>query len=717
MKDFGADYQTLLNGHVLTRRLEVPFFSSVTGKAIVDSKSLGPFYWRQNLESRVLFHTATRVLLDQLSNNSVFLEIGPHSALAGPLRQIFKAGGMVNPPVYVPSLVRGKNATKSLLTTIGQMHLLNVPIRFEVVTPGEAVLTELPSYPWRHEQKYWDESRITREWRKRKFPKHELLGSRILEGNELEPTWRNILRLGDVSWIQDHMIIDDVVFPAAGYISMAGEAVQQLTEVHDFTLRHVTIKTALVLHNSKPTEMMTSLRRAQVTTDLDSDWYEVVISSYNGTSWTKHCVGQVTAGKVHQIESEHISPLPREVPASAWYSAMKRLGLNYGPAFQGLTDISAGPTCGTAVANLIDGYRSGAALYELHPTTIDMCLQLFTVGVAEGRTRRLQKLCVPTEIEELYIHRGVPEIRAKVTASSSMNGTIKGDAVAMAGSEIVVRLKGGKFSPLEDRAPSDFDDLMSGAQLEWKPDIDFMDADKLMRPRGSLRDDIVKLERLALLCTLETHHQLSGIKTQVEHLNKYQSWLAVQVNRAESGAYALIEEAPRLARLGQSERLDLIKTASEEVENGIGADIGKILLRILGHCKAIFAGQVNSIDVLLQEDGLDRLCGFLQDMWDCQKFFELLGHAKPNLRILEIGAGTGGTTAGALRDLVTGPSERMYSKYCYTDISAGFFNVVKEKFKDFQNIQYEVLDISKDPIEQGFEAESYDLILASNVRL
>lgn len=717
MKEVGADYHALLNGHVPTERIEVPFFSSVTGKAISDPKQLGPSYWRRNLESPVLFYSAVRACLGQLSQDNVFLEIGPHSALAGPLRQIFKAVEVSKPPLYVPSLVRGKQSTGSLLTTVGQMHLLAVPINFEKATPGKIVLTNLPVYPWRHETKYWNESRITREWRTRSFPKHEILGSRILEGNELEPTWRNILRLEDVPWIQDHKIIDDIVFPAAGYITMAGEAIRQLTGTDDFTLRHVMIKTALVLHDSKTTEMMTSLRQVRLTTALDSEWYEVVISSYNGTSWTKHCIGQVRAGREQSIQAENIGTLTREVPASAWYSAMKRLGLNYGPSFQGLTDISAGPNCRTSVASLSDQYRSGGALYQLHPTTIDLCLQLFTVSMAEGTTRRLQKLCVPTEIEELYIRQGIPKMRAKVIASSSMNGMIRGDAVAVAGNEIVLQLKGGKFSPLEDQVPTDVADPIAGAQLDWKPDIDFMHADELMRSRVSLKDDIVKLEKLALLCILETRHQLSHLETKADHLKKFQAWLDVQADRSESGTYALIEEAPRLARLGHDERLEAIEIASTEVGEGTGADIGKILLRILGQCKAIFAEQVDSIDILLQEDGLRFLYDFFQDMWDCQKFFELLGHAKPSLRILEIGAGTGGTTASVLGDLVTASGERMYSEYCYTDISPGFFIAAKERFKDFQNIHYAVLDISKDPIEQGFEAESYDLILASNVSL
>ena len=85
--------------------------------------------------------------------------------------------------------------------------------------------------------------------------------------------------------------------------------------------------------------------------------------------------------------------------------------------------------------------------------------------------------------------------------------------------------------------------------------------------------------------------------------------------------------------------------------------------------------------------------------------------------MLEIGAGTGGTTTNMLLGLRSEFGERLYSKYSYTDISSGFFVAAKERFKDYQNIEFSVLDISKDPLEQGFEEGSYDLILAANVTI
>ena len=716
MREIGAEYQSLLESRVIPMPATAPFFSTVTGNPMLNFRDMGPSYWRSNLESPVLFNSASSTILSEISQDKLFLEIGPHSALAGPLRQIFQATEVESPPVYVPTMLRGKNCTSSLLAAVGQLHLQGVPIKFDTITPGKVVLTNLPNYPWHHENKHWNESRVTREWRLRKFSHHELLGSRILEGNDLEPAWRNMLRLEDVPWIQDHKIIDDIVFPAAGYVTMAGEAIRQVTTTEDFTLRQVAIQTALVLQDSKAVEMMTSLRPLRLTNALDSVWYEFSISSFNETIWTKHCVGQVRPGSDQSMEPANMESFARSVSASSWYAAMKRLGLNYGPAFQGMKDITAGPGAGAAATSLTDRSASSESTYQLHPTTIDQCLQLFTVAMAEGTTRRLTNLCVPTNIENLYIRGRQPEIRAKAIASSSEKGSISGDVIAMADGQIVLQLQQGRFSPLEDQSPAEEANTMAGAQLQWKPDIEFVPVDKTMGPCNDFRDEICALERLTLLCILEIRHLLLSIETKVDHLRKFRTWIDHQAIRAESAAYDLVQDAGRLVQLSSEERLALIQATKKEMENRKGAEIGDVMLRILQHCGSMLAETIEPIAILVEQDGLNHIYRFMADMWDCRNFYQLLGHATPNMRVLEIGAGTGGTTAGVLKDLKTKSDERMYSEYSYTDISAAFFVAAKERFKEYQNIHYAVLDISKDPIDQGFEEGSYDLIIASNVR-
>lgn len=90
------------------------------------------------------------------------------------------------------------------------------------------VIPELPAYPFDHSQIHWREGRLSRNLRFRETPRHDLLGTRNLYWNRQIAQWRNILRLAEVPWLQDHTIGGQIVFPAAGMLVMAMEALNQI---------------------------------------------------------------------------------------------------------------------------------------------------------------------------------------------------------------------------------------------------------------------------------------------------------------------------------------------------------------------------------------------------------------------------------------------------------------------------------------------------------
>lgn len=84
--------------------------------------------------------------------------------------------------------------------------------------------------------------------------------------------------------------------------------------------------------------------------------------------------------------------------------------------------------------------------------------------------------------------------------------------------------------------------------------------------------------------------------------------------------------------------------------------------------------------------------------------------ANVNLRILEIGGGTGMATAELLPLLPT-----QQTHYTFTDVGGLFLSEAQRKFKTYPFVEYRTLNIEQSPTEQGFDRHSVDVIVAVNV--
>lgn len=716
MADIGPIYEQYLQDVITAETPKINFFSSVTGNLLAD-QNLGSRYWRQNLESQVRFFPAIKAAINVGGSNHLFLEVGPHSALAGPLRQIFQSSSSKARLSYCPSLARGKNAQESILEMCGQLFLQAIPLDFQVLTPNAQTLTTLPNYPWRHDASHWVESRTVREWRHRKYPPHELLGSRILENNDFEPTWRNILHLKNAIWLQDHKVYDDVVFPCAGYIAMVGEAIRQINGDFSISIRNLRVKSALVLQD-KPVELMTSLRRSRLIKGTISDWYEFSIVSYNGSVWTDHCHGEVRHATDDTIGGQpvpHPSDLPRKIPTP--YDSFESIGLYYGPYFQGLESLSTMPGQRTSVASLKPAVVTSSP-YAIHPTTLDQCLQLLGMASCEGLSRHLKHIPLPAGIDSLDIRTttsgGVLRARA-IAHHVSSQGDIEGDVVVIQDSRTVLSVAGIHLSSFNDEPEATLVDTNTAARLSWRPHAEFVPLNSLMAPHKKDPNDIRAIEEYGLLCTVEIQARIKNTKDSAWHFAKFRRWIDNHVEEGLRGENKILSNSKDLLALTHEDRLARISELQAVLKSSQFIHVAELITRLLNNCVAIFDGSKEVLELYFIDEALTKLYSLTGDRIDSSEFFVTMGHTYPTLKILEIGAGTGGTTIVALQALTSINNEPIYSQYTFTDISSGFFSAAKERFKDFHGLEYKTLDISKDPADQGFELGTYDLIIASNV--
>ncbi|KAJ9252219.1 hypothetical protein DTO207G8_4834 [Paecilomyces variotii] len=705
MEEIGSDYQALIGEQVVGKPPSKLFFSSVSGRILGAEDTIGPRYWQDNLESPVRFREAvTAILKHEVGQNAVFLEVGPHGALAGPLRQILSQARSSAP--YISTMARNQDCTASFLSAIGGLHSLNVNIDLEALFPSGICLPDLPRYPWNHEGSYWYESRLSKEWRNRKAPHHDLLGVRVAESSDTEPAWRNLLHVTNVPWIRDHKVGENIVYPFCGYIALAGEAIRQLTNVDGgFSIRNIIVSTALVLSEGKPTEIMTNFRPHRLTNSLNSSWWEFSVSAYNGRNWTKHCSGEVCALPSTPEDAVEPEPLPRKINIRKWYEKMIKGGLNLGQSFQTLETIATSTSEQQALGNIANGRQGDEGNYFIHPTALDGTLQILGAAAVNGYARKT-KTWLPTSIDKVTIHRCSSDMLISSSAKLSSNFSVVGDSRCIAAGKAVVEATGIRMSLADGAGSADSNDDHAASRCEWKPDIDFLDVNDLIHIPSGHSEQSRLLEELGEICLLlsQRHFTETASHSTLPHLQKYIAWIRAQ-------STSIVTKLPStwtgLDTQAISTRIESIKAKLADTS---AAPVANAIHQICNNIDALLAGE--PLEGVLQEGDLARVYGFLGQL-ERGEFIRALGHSKPNLRILEIGTGKGVSLHGEIiAELTHANGDVLCSNYTLT---APGYVVSESQEKLFPNMVFASLDISRDPFDQGFEEVGFDLIVASNV--
>lgn len=683
------------------------FFSSVTRNIVEDNESLDSQYWATNLTSTVLFSsTVANIIRHQ--QNRVFLEIGPHSTLASPIRRICSKAN--SPCMYAPTMIRENNSAETLLSALGLLYQFDIAFDSKGLFPHGRILSDLPPYPWDHQASYWYESQASKDWRFRKHGHHSLLGLRIIETTDIEPCWRNVLYTEDEPWLRDHRIGNDVIFPFAGYCAMAGEAFRQVSGIESgYCLENVAARSAIIMDASAPNEIVTSLRSLPASGSFGSGSWSFTISSRSESSWVLNCEGLVRPRRTAQAEMPRTTACLRSLQPSKWYEAFADVGVTCGPRFQSLSSIISSTTANLAKARILGAEANPKTAFTMHPSAIDACLQLLMIARIQGLCRNLTSLAIPTLIEELEVSHSTSDMEATAWWPDE-DGAV--GVQCTADGNMVLRLSGLQVTSIDEKE----EDKSTGisARLEWRPDFDFVDHRTLFVPPPLNIEKTVLQEELTFLCIIDTAQSLENLHSKKPHFNKFQRWLSKEISKAQLDTHLMLQFPQSTLLASHEARVAMINEKYREILTISEKDtIAEGTLRIWRNIENLFNARDETIDILMKDNFLTEL--YSNHSFDHSRFIDLLSHKKPNLRILEVGAGTGGTTQTFLQDLVDLDGNPMYSLYTFSDISAGFFPRAKERFAFAPNMDYKTFDVSRSPLEQGFEVQSYDLILAANV--
>ncbi|KAL8303319.1 hypothetical protein RB600_006977 [Gaeumannomyces tritici] len=462
------------------------------------------------------------------------------------------------------------------------------------------------------------------------------------------------------------------------------------------------------------------------------------------------------------------------------YGMIEMIGIVFGPSFRTMRDVrqssrssikrsARDPASNTpssdAVASIrVMEQRPGArpnGHQVIHPATLDGILQTVFPSLAAGDKQTAMRTLVPSFLENMWIASDICQddpasLKAHTTARK--RGLREAECTVTVtthgGDSLLAELSGFRLTALSNGAGGGATSAMKGRDgnwrrlcynLAWAPDVDLLDLkqapdwffEPLATAEATARGESLGLEEeLEFLCfyyvtkALDYLDQGGTGPPAGGHLEKYVDWMRMHKRHvvslatggsAPTGPHAINAKSAWLRQVrDEAYVVEMMERVRETPE-------APILLRLGPELPAILAGLVDPLELMFRDDVLQRLYrdgfGAKGTYAAHERLIDALAYKKPGMRILEIGAGTGGTTVPLIETLSrhghgseSEDGTPRFEHYTFTDISPSFFEKAQEMFKDHSSrMSFKVLDIERDPIKQGFEAEGYDLIVAANV--
>lgn len=749
------------------------FDAEMTTELAVE-KGLDGQYWIDNMVRPVLFYPALKTTLSNSETAFNFaLEVGPHPALQGPVKECIQ--DITRQDIsYSGTLKRGADDVEAFADALGSLWANFGPNHvdlggFQKMSLSDvntkldpAFATTLPNYPWNHEVEYWVESRKSKLHTAGPGEFHDLLGLREPDDLAGEPRWRLTMSANDLKWLAGHTLQGQVVFPATGYICMVAEAALQIVKprglkVLSIDVLDLEIRKAIAVHHDFGVEVLLSL--SNVTPAYPDEMTETITAGFNIFSTPSrdsihmalHCCGSIrvsllpdlitdTAGQAGgsaKFDYTSIFPARRppvpgmgSVDVHRFYQTMREeIGLGWDGAFRGLTEINRKAGYSTVTARNPPFDESETKLL-FHPAMLDCALQGLNAAFAAPGDGSVDDLVAPTFIRRITM---IPELLAHhqddehmvIDCTSTVSTTNARDKIALTGDVEV-------YASVSDSKKSEITKLieMEGIMISPVSPPSAENDRQLFQESLMCLDSInAKVARGGLRFTLdEKATAFDAERVAFYYLRKLHLTTPPEVRTTLPGyRQTLLAEAERVYQRVKSGLHgfappswvdDTEESIAEVMSRHDPEAIDFILAKTVGEnlmVPEVLSGDVNILQFMVRNNMLERTytegVGYPILNSVATNLIAQLCQKYPRMNMLEIGAGTGGSTASIL-----GQIGESFRSYAYTDISSAFFERAAERFRSTAHkMVFKTLDITKDPSSQGFTPRSYDVVIAQNV--
>lgn len=723
--------------HLRPRAENIPFFCTVTGERCRGEDCVAS-YWARGIRQPVRFVDAVNSMAAH--GVDIWLELSAHPALAVSIQECLGAVGKKAPVV---SSARREREQESFVEAANDLHRLGVDLRFDAVTPSRRLL-KLPTYPW-NKARWWSESGEAQHARLAPGGRG-LLDARLMRSM---PTWTCRLDERHMAYLRDHRVEKHVVFPAAGFIELVLEAGRELFEGRPFAVEEFEIRKPLIIPENPEDVVM------ELTFDPIERSFNIQSRFESSPNWSVHAVGSLRSERVESgfdatLWADPSAEMDVECP-DASYQTMADLGLPYGQEFRAVRELFSRDGRSAGMVSLSEAAARRADDYALHPVIMDAALHVFSAG---GRTMEglEEKMKLPVRFSRILFLRS-PGPKARVCAEVSVNNEelIEGNislydesgcpcvfvegfrAVALSfgrkGSaggwrDLVYHLDWQRLSGAADRihSPAVSLPLLQRSAAEACREVMALRGEENLRQVMREEDDLAAAFVSAGLHEMGVSEgqtfgaaSLGVVPAQQRVFARLMESLVKRgaLDRSPDGWVAKQNLASSAACAEEKLRRFLESRPEHYPQALLCASTGR-------NFGAIMRGLKDPVQVLFTGAGSDLLEHFYSDGIFSAPWLAAMSQALASaaaalpegrgLRILEVGAGTGGLASYVLPRL-----ERDLHSYVFSDASTAFFPSAQQKLALFPEVEYRSLDLNSDPLEQGFEEGGFDFVIGTNV--
>lgn len=344
-------------------------------------------YWWDNVRGSVHFKSA----IDELSRDGyqLFLEIGPHPVLAHAIQETLNEHNRTG--IMLASCRRQEDENLRFIRSLASLQSMGFSIAWERLTDGAP--TTLPCYPWKRDR-YWMEAKSVAQIRLGEVD-HSLLGRRLPTA---EPNWELCLDLEQHAYLADHRIEGNVVFPAAGYIEMAFQAMRALSNDTSASIAHLELQKALFVPDTELKNVQFSFnnKNARFTIASTSDTHEEPVVYASGTIRAQQNQSRGGTKDLHHIKAG----LEQELSNEDCYKNLASMGYHYGLHFSPIKNIWINNK--EALAHIVPVVHENID-YHCHPTLLDACFQTLLATEIASITDSKIGIRLPLFIEEISL--------------------------------------------------------------------------------------------------------------------------------------------------------------------------------------------------------------------------------------------------------------------------------------------------------------------------